>query len=775
MRQAYETLKYFLVIIKVMKKLNKHLIYVFMLAYMPLLYAAPADDFVITVQTDNIGVSADTEFTIPITNTNGNGYNVDCNDDGTDEATGIIGNSSYTCVYGTAGTYTIRVKDNNADKKGFRRIRFYINSTTTTDVKKLISIEQWGTAIWSSMVTAFRDAINMTVPAIDKLDLSEVGSLSSMFYNCTLANPNTSDWNISNISNLSYMFRDASNANPDVSLWNTSNVSRMNSMFQNAEKAIPNTSAWDTSLVTRMDNMFQGAILAEPITSNWVTSNVLEMDYMFRDAINSNPDVSNWDTSKVTTMSNMFYNADKAEPVTATNGNIWNTSSVINMTHMFRKTALADPDTSNWDTSNVTTMESMFQGTTLADPDTGSWDTSNVLNMKNLFRDATKANPDVSNWDTINVMTMFGMFYNADKAEPVTATNGNSWNTSSVTDMSHMFRGAALADPDVSGWDTSALEKIIRMFQNANSFDQNMSSWDVSNVTDASSFLNGVQLTQANYDALLTSWGSQAVQNAVTFHGGTSQYCSGKPGRDALLSNSWSITDGGKNCGGVCASAVGSLTEDHWVTISFPCSTGSNGIEALIGTAIGGDYGDSDNWVVYEQRGDYSGTSDSMVLLDANDTVEPGKGYWLIADHNTTWHIDGSLSDLDFSPTVTASSLSIIDLDFDYVNLRNLPDTTTEQQKLLLGNPFPSDINISDIYFSGAGNAFSPMDGNVNNDPYVNDVIYTYDHEGNVPSAYKALSAATPGFDSVLHQQGFWLRLKPGQSGTNQLTYPLPK
>ena len=412
----------------------------------------------------------------------------------------------------------------------------------------------------------------------------------------------------------------------------------------------------------------------------------------------------------------------------------------------------------------------MFRGTALANPDVSGWDTSQVIIMANMFQNTVKAIPDVSNWDTSSVTNMRVMFRNSTLASP----NVSQWNVSSVTDMTSMFQDS-ISDPDVLGWDTSALEDVNSMFRNANNFDRDLSGWDISNITDAKNFLNGVQLTQANYDALLSSWGSQSVQSAVPFHGGTSKYCSGKPGRDVLLSNNWTITDGGQNCGGVCASAVGSLIENHWVTISFPCSTGSNGIEALIGTAIGGTYGDNDNWVVYEQRGDYAGTSDSMVLLDANDTVEPGKGYWLIADHNSTWHIDGNLNELDFSPTVTISSLSINDPDFDYVNLRNLPDTTADQQKLLLGNPFPHDINISNIYFSGAGNTFSPMDGNANNDPYVNDVIYTYDHVGDVQSAYKALSAATPGFDSVLHQQGFWLRLKPGQVGTNRLTYPQEK
>ena len=555
------------------------------------LWSAPADDYLIRVKTDNPGVSADNEFTVPITRTRGNGYNVDCDDDGTDEGIAITGNNSYTCVYASAGTYTVRVKDNNGDNEGFRRIRFYVDSTTETDVLKLLEIKQWGSARWSSMVKAYRGAVNLTVTPIDVPDLSQLSSIRQMFHSCSQA--------------------------------------------------------------------------------------------------------------------------------------------LIN--------------TANWDTSTITNMSEIFRGASVADPDVSSWDTSSVTNMAGMFQDAAAA-------------------------EPVVSPSGVIWDTSNVTRMRNMFRGASTADPDVGSWDTSSVTDISSMFRDAGTFDRDISNWNISNVENAKNFLLGGALSQANYDALLSSWGTQTVQSSVDFNGGTSQYCSGKDGRDLLLAESWTITDGGENCGGVCASAVGALSENQWTTISFPCSTGTNGIEALIGTAVVGSYGNSGAWVVYEQRGDYSGSGASMVALAATDPVEPGKGYWIIADHNTTWHIDGSLSELSYAPTVTASSLGISTPAFDYVHLRDLPDSATDQQKVLLGNPFPHDIQIADTYFSHAGGTFEPMDGNANNDPYVNDVVYVYES-----GDYKAISAGTPGFDKVIHQQGFWLRLKPGQSGTNRITYPKAK
>ena len=63
-------------------------------------HRAPTNDFVIKVKTDYLstGSSNSTQFIIP-TKGGGYNYNVDCDNDGSDEATGQTG--SYTCDYGT--------------------------------------------------------------------------------------------------------------------------------------------------------------------------------------------------------------------------------------------------------------------------------------------------------------------------------------------------------------------------------------------------------------------------------------------------------------------------------------------------------------------------------------------------------------------------------------------------------------------------------------------------------------------------------------------------
>ena len=562
------------------------------------LYAAPIDDYVITVKTDNIGVSNNNEFTVPITRTSGSGYNVDCNDDGIDEGIAITGNNSYTCIYAVPGTYTVRVKDNNGDNLGFKRIRFYVNSTTQTDVQKLLEINQWGSAQWSSMAQAYRDAINLTVTPTDAPDFSQLTSIRQLFQNCSQA------------------------------------------------------------IIT----------------------------------------------------------------------------------------------TTNWDTSTITNLSEVFRGASVADPDVSGWNTASVTNMKGMFQDAAAAHPS-------------------------TTTNGVIWNTALVTNMRNMFRGATVANPDVTAWDVTSVTDMFSMFRDTVAFDQDMSGWNVSNLTNATSFLLNGQLSTQNYDALLTAWGALTVTTGVSFHGGLSQYCQGESGRLNLEAQGWTFQDGGLNCGQACGVVAGQLTEMQWKTISFPCDTGANGIEALLSSAIGGTYGDNNNWVVYEQQADYSGSRSSYVPLAATDSVIPGKGYWIISDHNTTWYVDATLANLNFTSVQPSTDFGIASTVFDNVHLMTLPDSTVGEQKIMLGNPFVKDFNLTDIYFSNSGGVFNQLDNSAGSatDPYVNGVVYTYDNAGSDLTAYQAITA-TPGFSNIVPQMiGFWLRLKAGQTGTNRLTYPLPK
>lgn len=221
----------------------------------PLAHADASDDFVITVKSDNPGSSNSTQFTIPTTGS-GYNYNVDCNNDDTLEATAQTGD--YTCTYGTAGTYTIRIKDNSGAKTGFPRIYF----TYDGDGQKLLTIEQWGKGKWTSMYLAFAGCYNMNLVARDSPDLSNVTSLRGMFSYATAFNGNIGSWNTANVTDMAGMFSFATAFNQNISNWNTSNVTNMSTMFLAASSFNQNLGGWDINALTDADQMFYGVELS---------------------------------------------------------------------------------------------------------------------------------------------------------------------------------------------------------------------------------------------------------------------------------------------------------------------------------------------------------------------------------------------------------------------------------------------------------------------------------------------------------------------------------
>ncbi len=266
------------------------------------LYCAPARDFVITVKTDNEGTSDDDQFTIPTTGS-GYNYNVDCNNDGTNEATGRTGN--YTCDYSTlggAGIYTIRIKDNTGTGIGFPRILFIFSG----EQLKLLTIDQWGTGVWDWMRSAFNGCSNLTVPATDAPDLSNVTDMSYMFHNASAFNQDIGSWDTSNVTNMNNMFSGASAFNQDIGGWITSNVTNMSSMFIGASAYNQDIGDWNTSSVTDMSGMFANTTAFNQDIGGWNTANVTNMSSMFTSASAFNQDIGDWVTSSVTDMTYMF-------------------------------------------------------------------------------------------------------------------------------------------------------------------------------------------------------------------------------------------------------------------------------------------------------------------------------------------------------------------------------------------------------------------------------------------------------------------------------------
>ena len=552
--------------------------------FIPEAHAYTANAFVMVVKTDNPGTSNATSFTIPITGA-GYSYNVDCNDDGINEVTART--TSYICVYGAAGTYTIAITGT------FPRIYF----NNGGDRQKLLEVKQWGTGAWTSMQNAFYGANNMHVTATDAPNLAGVTSMAGMFRGATSMNEDINHWNTSTITDMSFlftggwwdgikivytsfnqpltnwdtsavtnmssMFYNASAFNQPLDNWNTSAVTNMSSMFYNASAFNQPLDNWNTSAVTNMSSMFYNASAFNQPLTNWNTSAVTNMSSMFSAASAFNQPLTNWDTSAVTDMSWMFSAASAFnQPLTN-----WDTSAVTNMSSMFSAASAFNQPLTNWDTSAVTDMSWMFYSASAFNQPLTNWDTSAVTNMSSMFYNASAFNQPLTNWDTSAVTNMSSMFYNASAFnQPL-----DNWNTSAVTNMSWMFQGASAFNQPLTGWNTSAVTYMSGMFNGASAFNQPLTNWNTSAVTYMSGMFDNSGLSTANYDQTLAGWVSQTLQPNVTLGAAGVTYCN-ESARATLTSapNNWTVTDGG-----YCPLVVTAPTNMQVVSTATPAIAGT--------------------------------------------------------------------------------------------------------------------------------------------------------------------------------------------------------
>ena len=218
--------------------------------------------FATTWRTD----SASQAITVPVT-----GSNLTISwGDGTTSA-GVSGAQTHT--YAAAGNHTVAVTG------GLEAFTLNNHANAT----KLVSIDQWSNASWTTMKDAFRGANNMVYNAADSPDLSGVTDMNSMFQ--------------------------SSSINGDISGWDVSGVTDMSSMFNDAFAFNGNVSGWDVSGVTDMSRMFSGAPLFNGDVSGWDVSAVQDMNRMFFLAEAFNQNLNDWDVSAVTNMLRMFSGA----------------------------------------------------------------------------------------------------------------------------------------------------------------------------------------------------------------------------------------------------------------------------------------------------------------------------------------------------------------------------------------------------------------------------------------------------------------------------------
>ncbi|TAG42581.1 MAG: BspA family leucine-rich repeat surface protein, partial [Cytophagia bacterium] len=194
-------------------------------------------------------------------------------------------------------------------------------------------------------------------------------------------------------------------------------------------------------------------------------------------------------------------------------------------------------------------MENAFNGcSSLQLNATDSPNLSAVTSMNSMFSNCTAftGNNSMNSWNTSNVTDMQHVFNGASSFnQPI-----GSWNVGAVSNMGNMFQNATLFNQPLGTWNTSNVTNMWYMFVNATSFNQSLAGWNVSNVNNMGGILENTNLNVANYDATLIGWASQTVKPNVTLVFTGLRYCSGFVARNILTStpNNWVISGDINDC-----------------------------------------------------------------------------------------------------------------------------------------------------------------------------------------------------------------------------------
>jgi len=164
-----------------------------------------------------------------------------------------------------------------------------------------------------------------------------------------------------------------------------------------------------------------------------------------------------------------------------------------------------------WGTSHWTSMYRAFWGT--ENMLTSAIDSPNLtsvasMDLSYMFYGACIVNPDTSNWNTANVINMSFMF-SAYLCYPignvVADPNTSNWITTNVTSMQEMFAYQRIANPDTSGWDTGQVTNMQALFADATLANPDTSNWNVENVVNMTGMFQSALSAVPNTSGWITS------------------------------------------------------------------------------------------------------------------------------------------------------------------------------------------------------------------------------------------------------------------------------
>lgn len=123
-----------------------------------------------------------------------------------------------------------------------------------------------------------------------------------------------------------------------------------------------------------------------------------------------------------------------------------------------------------------------------------SWDTSSVTNMSKMFSRCSNFNQPLE-FNTSSVDDMSNMF------EQCTIFNSSlNFNTSNVTNMGAMFTGCQFFNQNINFWDVSKVEIFSAMFQSCIRYNFPLNGWNTLNATKMVAMFEGAVLFNQDLD-----------------------------------------------------------------------------------------------------------------------------------------------------------------------------------------------------------------------------------------------------------------------------------
>ena len=298
----------------------------------------------------------------------------------------------------------------------------------------------------------------------------------------SIAKSIASDYNITAVADMEYFF--------PIKLYAPQSKDELKGLIYDEDIYLGDI---DTSAITDMSELFYRSWRKDfSGIESWDVSSVIDMSWMFTFCYNFNQPLDNWDVSSVTNMSEMFAGCTNFNQSL---GN-WDVGSVTDMSGMFRDCENFNQPLNNWDVSSVTDMSEMFRNCANFNQPLDSW--KDKLSQKLIDQLPLRCFVERK---IVNNKTRYYP-KTRDELESlvrVESLNLGDIDTSAITDMSWLFCRSWRKDfSGIESWDVSSVTDMSMMFVGCKNFNQPLGNWDVSSVTKMSGIFDDCKINDEN-------------------------------------------------------------------------------------------------------------------------------------------------------------------------------------------------------------------------------------------------------------------------------------